>query len=327
MDKRVEESEFNCSSNRMKLEFSNTNLEKMMAEKYSESKLEDIFDGYEVEVAGRQFFLISNRVRADLKIPEKEWGRKVILSNLKLVPGIGEATERLLKEQGYDTIEDLLHHPRFGIEALRLLELLEDGVNPSLIQLMDRRFPKSHPARLHLSCLCDKEEFTFMDIETMGLSGQPIILIGVAKLEGSRVLVNQYLARNYEEEPGILSAFMSYSEDVLVTFNGSSFDIPYLSYRMSCHGLGTVTGRAHFDILVFSKRVWRDELPNLRLSTLERYILGLEREDDIPSFLVPHLYRKYLETNNIGLLVPVIQHNRQDIVSMMGLFSKLFEEF
>ena len=45
--------------------------------------------------------------------------RKKILSNLKLIYGIGDVTELNLKKEGYRTIEDLMNHPRFGSEVKR----------------------------------------------------------------------------------------------------------------------------------------------------------------------------------------------------------------
>ena len=36
-----------------------------------------------------------------------------ILSNLKLIYGIGDVTELNLKKEGYRTIEDLMNHPSF----------------------------------------------------------------------------------------------------------------------------------------------------------------------------------------------------------------------
>lgn len=82
--------------------------------------------------------------------------------------------------------------------------------------------------------------------------------------------------------------------------------------------------RHHLDLLHFSRRFWGQKLPNCRLNTIERHLFGMEREDDVPSALVPDFYLTYRKKNNIGPLIPIIEHNRQDIITLARILSKLY---
>jgi len=61
------------------------------------------------------------------------------------------------------------------------------------------------------------------------------------------------------------------------------------------------------------------------LTSLENKIFNVVRKDHIPSFLVPDYYNAYLRTKNIGSLVPIIEHNKQDIISTVKIFGKIHE--
>jgi uncharacterized protein YprB with RNaseH-like and TPR domain len=82
----------------------------------------------------------------------------------------------------------------------------------------------------------------------------------------------------------------------------------------------------HFDMLHFSRRRWKGEFPSLRLTALEKEILGISRSDDIPGQMVPEFYEAYLRSGNCGPLVPILDHNRQDVVSLAVLFFHLVGE-
>ena len=82
----------------------------------------------------------------------------------------------------------------------------------------------------------------------------------------------------------------------------------------------------HFDVLHFSRRRWKDQLPSLRLSNLEREILGVSRDNDVPGQMVPEFYETYLRSGNPGPLVPIVRHNGQDVISLARLFFHLLEE-
>jgi hypothetical protein len=82
--------------------------------------------------------------------------------------------------------------------------------------------------------------------------------------------------------------------------------------------------RAHFDVLHFARRKWRYETPDCRLHTLQEFLLGA-READIPSALVPEFYETYLRTHNVGPLLAIVEHNRQDLIGLAHIFSKVCE--
>lgn len=167
------------------------------------------------------------------------------------------------------------------------------------------------------------------DIETMGFSSVPIILIGLARIQNERLLIDQYLPRSTGEEPAILSAFMTHfrDSDNIVTFNGTRFDVPFMEDRLLYHNIeGSLYTKTHHDVLPLSRYAWKKKLPNCKLGTLEKHILGIERDDDVPSRSVPDFYRTYTKQNNVGPLIPIIEHNRQDLVTLARIFSKLKDE-
>ncbi len=53
----------------------------------------------------------------------------------------------------------------------------------------------------------------------------------------------------------------------------------------------------------------------------------MERESDVPSSQVPDFYKTYMKTGNIGPLIPIVEHNREDVVTLARLLSKLQEVF
>jgi uncharacterized protein YprB with RNaseH-like and TPR domain len=289
----------------------------------------EVFPGEEVtNEGGVCFSLRSNHHLTRTRI-DAENLRGEIFSDLTLVRGIGEATERHLKGRGYQTLWDLMQHPRFRAPAHKVIERISAGDSADIMDLIGCRHAKSHPLVLGLAGFHEPEDYVYLDIETLGLFSRPIILFGVGVIENGRLAVYQYLLRNIGEERAALIATLGHlagDRPALVTFNGKAFDLPYVKERLAYYGMGAPGHIPHFDVLHFSRRRWRGSMPSLRLTVLEEEILGIRRKDDIPGQMVPEFYEAYLLTGNCGPLVPVIEHNRQDVVSLALLFFRLLEE-
>lgn len=100
-------------------------LKQKLLTKYKGKTLEDVIKGKELNTKKGVCYHIENQDRINLKIINPEQARENILSDLKLIYGIGEVTERILKEEGYKTIEDLMEHPRFASEANKFLDIVD----------------------------------------------------------------------------------------------------------------------------------------------------------------------------------------------------------
>jgi len=123
----------------------------------------------------------------------------------------------------------------------------------------------------------------FLDTETTGLaggSGTYAFLVGIAWWEGGGLEIEQFFMREYSEERSLLFALRERIAEhpVLVTFNGKTFDWPLLEtrYRMS-RKICVPTPRAHLDFLHPARNLWRLRLGSVRLSELERHVLGWDR--------------------------------------------------
>lgn len=81
----------------------------------------------------------------------------------------------------------------------------------------------------------------------------------------------------------------------------------------------------HFDLKYFSQKAFSNLVYDFKLSTLERKLFNVERVDDVSGFEIPYYYRTYIKTKNIGLVVPIIDHNKQDLISIAKIFMKLHD--
>lgn len=173
----------------------------------------------------------------------------------------------------------------------------------------------------------------FLDTETTGLSrgaGTYAFLIGAGRFVGRTFQVRQLFMRDPSEERAQLDAFAQWVADcdAVVTFNGRSFDVPVLVGRHAMHGLATeMADLPHLDLLPPARRLWRRRLESCSLQSLERSVLGLERQDDIPGWLIPERYATYQRTGDARGLVGVFHHNVLDILSLVGLALRLADAY
>ena len=167
-----------------------------------------------------------------------------------------------------------------------------------------------------------------VDLETCGLAGSALFLIGVLRQVGGQFTIELLLARNYAEERYVLETFWSLVDQshVLVTFNGKSFDWPMIvdrSARYLLHSGSTPSTCLHVDVLHHARRRWRRDLPDCRLQTLEQRICRRRRMGDIPSRMIPAAYAEFVRTGFERDIESILYHNAVDLVTLLDLAVRL----
>jgi uncharacterized protein YprB with RNaseH-like and TPR domain len=219
----------------------------------------------------------------------------------------------------FETEKLYARHQRHGsYEISDLIELPED----LLTALSDGAIARAHPTR-----------WVFLDTETTGLaggSGTYAFLIGVGWIGEDGFRVRQFFMRDYDEEASALHALGALLArfDVLITYNGKSYDQPLLETRYTMNRARTPFARLeHLDLLHGARRLFKLRLDNCRLVNLENQILGIERQGDVPGEMIPYLYFEYLRSRRAFRLTPVFHHNVLDIVSLACLTGVIPEAF
>lgn len=301
-------------------------MKQELMEKNRENTIEDIFKGYTLENEFGSCYVLKSEYNLQISNYPRDLFYQNLYSNLQLVYGIGPHYKTQLNHEGYSTLHDLKKHPRWCNPAEQVIDIISEGNVVKLHDWMKKFYPISHPCVYNTSSFFNAEELVIFDIETMGLFESPIILFGIAKQQKDILTTTQILLKDISNEPSAL--YETYKKldnsQAFLSFNGKSFDIPYLQSRLAFYGLSALGKKPHFDLLLYTRRAWREELDNCRLNTVEDY-LGVKRDIDLPSSLVPSFYKTYLKTGNPGPLVPIIEHNKQDLISLVLLYNKLHE--
>jgi len=152
-------------------------------------------------------------------------------------------------------------------------------------------------------------------------------MIGAGRFRENQFVVEQFFVRNPAEETAQLAALSEFVEGVegIVTYNGKAFDLPIINTRYIIQRLSNpFIAATHFDLLPFTRRIWKSRLGQCNLGNIERHVLGFEREQaDIPGYLVPDFYREFLFTGDATHMPGIFYHNEIDVLSLSALFSWL----
>jgi hypothetical protein len=175
----------------------------------------------------------------------------------------------------------------------------------------------------------DPANWLFLDTETTGLAGGTgtyAFLVGVAWWDAGGLQVEQQFMRDFGEEHALLQSLADRlaKRRVLVTFNGKSFDWPLLEtrFRMT-RAIQPCSPRAHLDLLHPARQLWRLRLPSLRLTELERHIVGWDRGPDLWSAMIPQLYFDFLRGAPAAPLADVFRHNQQDLRGLAAVAARM----
>ncbi len=185
------------------------------------------------------------------------------------------------------------------------------------------------------------EDMLLFDIETTGLSPEQnsIYCIGCGYLSGDEICVELFFAERPEEEAEVLSSFFTLVQkhNVLLTFNGSTFDLPFLEKRaeaqkyapaLSEAAVRTVCERfpasyAHVDLYREVTRMRHLlDLSSYRQKNIEQF-LGCDREDKYTGGELTRIYREYVRHPDPEAREVILLHNREDVAGMFRLLSIL----
>ncbi|WP_062356503.1 ribonuclease H-like domain-containing protein [Bacillus kwashiorkori] len=169
----------------------------------------------------------------------------------------------------------------------------------------------------------------FFDIETTGLGsgvGNTIFLLGYAFIEDDEIVIKQHLLPEPAGEIALYDSFLnSIDYTTLVTYNGKAFDWPQVKTRHTLirDFVKKLPAFGHFDLFHAAKRLWKQELESVKLTNVEKHILKIEREDDVPGYLAPIIYFDFVESKRPDGILKVLDHNEDDLLSLITLYTHI----
>ena len=186
-----------------------------------------------------------------------------------------------------------------------------------------------------LSCLSQEDAFRdldlstalFVDLETTGLSGGTGVVpfnIGMGFYRDDKFHVAQYFLGEMAEEERMIQELGEFFRDMnfqsVVTYNGKGFDLPLLETRFILYRQPFIlSDLPHLDFLYAARRLWSHKYESCRLYHLALEVVQADRSEDIPSAEIPWRYFQYIQTGNFELIEPILYHNQEDILSLLGV--------
>lgn len=163
------------------------------------------------------------------------------------------------------------------------------------------------------------------DIETTGLNSTycKVILIGIMFNQNNKTIIKQFFANTEDDEKELLLSFVDSIKNYKnhITFNGLTFDIPFLNNRLKKHNINfSICKNNDIDILKLIKPFKEKlSLSDCKLKTIEKY-LGIYREDTIYGKESVDLYKDYTLNQDINLKEKILLHNYEDIYYLGVIF-------
>lgn len=153
----------------------------------------------------------------------------------------------------------------------------------------------------------DLNRIAFFDIETTGFAAEAsyLYLIGCAFYKASSFHLIQWFSEDIREEAQLLACFFDFLKgyDVLIHYNGTGFDIPFLQRKISLLGLkysfDNINSIDIYKIISPYKKIFK--LKNFKLKTVEAF-LNIRRLDTADGGDLIQVYQSYLGKKQVELL-------------------------
>ena len=168
----------------------------------------------------------------------------------------------------------------------------------------------------------------FLDTETTGLAGGAgtmVFAYGLGFFRDDTFVFEQLFLRDFGDEPAILRHVAARLAEfpVPVTFVGKSYDRHRIAARLAVHRIeAPVLTKRHVDLYHLVRRAHKGTLPDARLATVERHLLGVHRDDDLPGSEAPAAFLDWIRDGS-GPVDRVLEHNRLDVLSLVALLGVL----
>ena len=226
------------------------------------------------------------------------------------LPGVGPVAESELWESGVTTWEGFPDAPDLPPRVRRRraeLSSLLDESQARLAQADGAFFASRLPSRERWRTYADfRHRAAFLDIETTGLSpgSSHITMVGILDSDGYTAY---FSGENLEELRGGLKRY-----DMVVTFNGAAFDLPYIEYEF-----GRLFGHmAHLDLIYPLRRLgYRGGLKSIESQLEMGRPSDLGGLDGFDAVLLWQMWRE----GHSGARETLARYNAEDVASLPGL--------
>lgn len=241
-----------------------------------------------------------------------------LASNLTLIKGVGPATAAKLARRGVHTLLDACHHGTISSrrQAATVLDAMNQRNARALLSMVGIHAADALP-------FVDPAGLVVVDIETTGLRDATIFLIALGTFEdgGRTFRVTQFLAREPREECAVVGLAMDVMREkqCIVSFNGKAFDLPLILDRAWYFFREIVEpGRfIHVDMLHETRHLLG--LPKrASLGRLERDVLHLDRDLDVPSSMIPSIFARFVDEGVPDVLCTVLSGGEDGEVRATG---------
>jgi len=183
----------------------------------------------------------------------------------------------------------------------------------------------------------DLSTTVILDLETTGLAGGTgtiPFLVGLGFFRDGALVITQYFLGDPSEEGRMLAElarlFTEMNFKSVLTYNGKAFDLPLLETRFILQRMTlSLTDLPHLDFLFAARTLWKHKHDSCRLFHLAQQVIEAPRDEDIPGAEIPYRYFDFLRTGNFDQIEPILYHNQEDLLSLLGLVisgAKLFSE-
>ncbi len=242
----------------------------------------------------------------------------MITHTFQLLPSVGAKKERAIWETGVLSWDDFLSADSVGtmrqeakergdILLAQASELLDDGDSRSLADML----PRGEQWRMYRRF---RDDAVYLDIETDGLSRDSLVTVVTVHGRGDTVT----LTEGIDLSPETLSAAVD-GASMMVTFNGSCFDVPVLRNSFPEVDLDI----PQFDLRFAARKVgYRGGLKPLETE------MGITRAEDIEgvdgadAVRLWKLWERHGDRDALDILT---EYNRADTVNLETIADRIYD--